>query len=227
MAAIGPSGGDGYVGPQDELTHTSQYNAMSFLVRQMLSRISTATVVQVVAVTNSGGVSPVGEVDVIPLVNQVDGAGNAVSHGTVYSIPYFRLQGGADAVILDPKVNDKGIAVFADHDISSVKANKGQANPGSNRRFDMADGLYLGGFLNGTPTQYVQFNTTGITVLSPTKITLHAPTTVVEGDLHVTQAVIAGYGGGDQVGLQTHTHQQGADGHGDAEVPTNAPTAGT
>jgi phage gp45-like len=49
----------------------------------------------------------------------------------------------------------------------------------------------------------------------------------VTGDLHVTGAVIAGYGGADQVGLQTHKHTQGDDGHGDSEVATNAPTAGT
>ncbi len=44
----------------------------------------------------------------------------------------------------------------------------------------------------------------------------------ITGDLHVTGAVIAGYGGGDQAGLQTHIHV----------VPehagnSSAPTAGT
>lgn len=48
-----------------------------------------------------------------------------------------------------------------------------------------------------------------------------------EGDFNATGAVIAGFGTGDQVGLQTHTHQQGNDSAGDAEVPTNAPTGGT
>jgi phage baseplate assembly protein gpV len=54
-----------------------------------------------------------------------------------------------------------------------------------------------------------------------------APTTVMTGDLHVTGTVISGYGGSDQVGLQTHTHHQPNDSHGDVEAPTNAPTAGT
>lgn len=49
----------------------------------------------------------------------------------------------------------------------------------------------------------------------------------VHGDLHVTGAIIAGFGGADQVGLQTHKHNQGADSHSDAEVPTDAPTPGT
>lgn len=48
-----------------------------------------------------------------------------------------------------------------------------------------------------------------------------------DGDFRATGAVIAGFGTGDQVGLQTHTHQQGNDSHGDTEVPTEAPTGGT
>lgn len=47
------------------------------------------------------------------------------------------------------------------------------------------------------------------------------------GDFHATGAVIAGFGSGGQVGLQTHSHSQGNDSAGDTEVPTNAPTGGT
>lgn len=46
-------------------------------------------------------------------------------------------------------------------------------------------------------------------------------------DLKVTGDVIGGFGTGGQVGLKTHTHTQGNDGHGDAEQPTAAPTGGT
>jgi hypothetical protein len=42
-----------------------------------------------------------------------------------------------------------------------------------------------------------------------------------------TGGITAGQGGSDQVTLQLHTHTQGADSHGDTNVPTNAPTAGT
>lgn len=60
------------------------------------------------------------------------------------------------------------------------------------------------------------------------KVNVIAPGDVtVTGNLHVTGAIIAGYGSAGQVGLQTHTHSQGADSHGDSEVETNAPTAGT
>ena len=57
--------------------------------------------------------------------------------------------------LIDPTQGDIGLAIFADRDISSVRANRAQANPGSYRRFDMADGVYIGGILNGMPTQTV------------------------------------------------------------------------
>lgn len=49
-----------------------------------------------------------------------------------------------------------------------------------------------------------------------------SPVTLM-GDLRVTGSVIAGYGGADQIGLQTHRHQENGTGGG----TTNAPTAGT
>ena len=145
------------------------------MVRIALGRVHTATLVKVVGVTNDGGVSPVGFVDIQPLVNQLDGAGVAIPHGTIYKCPYARLQGGPNAIILDPQVDDIGIAVFAERDISSATANRSTANPGSQRRFDMADAMYLGGVLNGEPTQYVQFSDAGITISSPSAVKLEAP----------------------------------------------------
>lgn len=138
------------------------------------------TLVKVMAVTNSGGVSPVGFVDIMPMVGQVDGSGNAVPHATIYHCPYFRLQGGTNAIIIDPQVGDLGWAGFADRDISSAVANKGPANPGSRRMFDMADAVYWGGMLNGTPTQYIAFSSSGIAIHSPTQISMSAPTIVLQ-----------------------------------------------
>ena len=168
-AFLDPAGGAG------------QFDAISFIVRSIMNGISTATLVQVKAVTNSGGVSPVGFVDIVPMVALVDGAGVATPHATIFRCPYLRLQGGANAVILDPQVNDIGIALFADRDISSATANKAPSNPGSARRFDMADGLYLGGVLNGAPSQYVQFSAAGIKLHSPTAVILEAPDIQLNG----------------------------------------------
>ncbi len=168
-----PAGSQGQQYPEDS---SSEFNAHAALVRSMLSKIATSTVVEVVGVTNAGGVSPTGYVDVQPLVNQVDGAGNAIPHAVVFGAPYGRLMGGTNAVILDPEVGDLGIVNFASRDISSVLANQAQANPGSWRRFDWADAMYVGvGLLGAVPGQYVQFSAAGITIHSPTLVKLEAP----------------------------------------------------
>ena len=156
----------------------------AYQIDQAMSLVNTCTLVRIVAVSNAGGVAPVGFVDVQPLVNQMAGVRTAVPHGVIYGLPYFRLQGGANAIILDPQVGDIGIAVFADHDISGIKASKAQNNPGSGRRFDMADGLYIGGVLNGAPTQYVQFSGAGVKIHSPTAVILDAP------DVQITAATV-------------------------------------
>ncbi|MDB5777616.1 MAG: oxidoreductase [Herbaspirillum sp.] len=170
-----PDNSNGYSGAQDNHSSTSELNAITFVVNQILAGRNVATLVKVKAVTNSGGLSPVGFVSLQPMVSQLDGNNNAVPHGVVHNIPYFRIQGGSDAIIIDPKLEDIGLAVFADRDISAVKASGAISNPGSMRRSDKADGLYFGGFLNGIPTQYVQFSSAGIKLHSPIAVVLDAP----------------------------------------------------
>ena len=152
-----------------------QYGAMRFMVQQALGKMQTATLVRIESCTNAGGLSTVGYVDVTPLVNQLDGQGNPTPHVTIYNVPYFRLQGGANGIIIDPQKGDIGVAVFASRDISQVKTTKKQGNPGSHRQYSFADGMYLGGMLNGTPTQYIQFSAAGIKIHSPVAVVLDAP----------------------------------------------------
>ena len=152
--------GYGQLTPEDQ---ASDYGVIAFICRQLINKLSTTMPVQIVSVTNNGELTAVGSVDVQPLVSLLDGAGNASQHGVVHGIPYFRLQGGTNAIIVDPVVGDIGFIVCADHDISSVKGAKSQANPGSRRRYSLADGIYIGGILNGVPEQYIQFNSDGIT----------------------------------------------------------------
>ena len=208
-----PNNGQGFSGFQQPNSASTEFNAQYFFVLSLLSRVHTSTLVEVMAVTNSGTDIPAGFVDIRPLVNQIDGAGNSVPHGTIYHCPYFRLLGGANAVILDPEVGDIGLACFAERDISSVLANQAQANPGSRRQFDYADGMYVGGFLGQTPTQFVRFAVDGIFITSPAKITLQAPDIEFDGATHTTGAVTgdatATYQGNVTAGsidLETHKH---------------------
>jgi hypothetical protein len=157
-----------------------EFNNIAFMVQQALGKMQTATLVRIESCTNSGDLSPVGYVDVTPLVNQLDGQGNPTPHVTIYNLPYFRLQGGANGIIIDPQKGDIGVAVFASRDISQVKTTKKQGNPGSHRQYSFADGMYLGGMLNGTPTQYIQFSAAGIRIHSPTQVKIDAPDVLIE-----------------------------------------------
>ena len=168
---------DGSLAPQSTW---GEFNNMAFMVQQALGKMQTATLVRIESCTNAGGLSPVGYVDVTPLVNQLDGQGNPTPHVTIYNVPYFRLQGGANGIIIDPQKGDIGVAVFASRDISQVKTTKKQGNPGSHRQYSFADGMYLGGMLNGTPTQYIQFSTAGIRIHSPTRVKIDAPDVLIE-----------------------------------------------
>lgn len=159
-------------------TYAGPYNAEQFRIIAELAKLATATPVQVKAV-HGNGVDPVGFVDVLPLVGQRGADGTITPHGLITNLPYNRLQGGANAVIIDPQVDDIGMAVFASRDISAVKAARAAAPPGSERMYSYGDGMYLGGILNGTPTQYILFDQSGITVVSPQAVTVKAPTVSV------------------------------------------------
>ena len=165
---------------------TGDFNAMRYLAVSLLSEMETATLVKVVSCSNSGGVSPVGTVQVQPLVNQLDGQNRPIAQPPLYDVPYFRLQGGSNAIIIDPEPGDIGVCVFASRDISTVKKAKAQASPGSNRKYDLGDALYIGGVLNGTPTQYIQTNSSGITIHSPTKVHVVAPDVTVDASTSAT-----------------------------------------
>jgi len=153
----------------------SEVGRMNFIIRSALSGLRTSMPVKVIAVSNTGGIAPIGTVDVQPLVSAVDGNGTAWAHGIIYNVPYMRIQGGSNGIILDPAVGDVGIATVCDRDISTVKNTGAVSAPGSNRKNDMSDMVYLMTIIGAAPTQYVQFNSSGITVHSPVKVNITAP----------------------------------------------------
>jgi hypothetical protein len=174
----------GSYGLFDAGTTSNEFNATSFLIKAALLKLQTVTLVKVVGV-NGAGIAPTGTVDVQPLVNQMTGNRVAVAHGVIYGVPFFRLQGGSSAWVCDPVVGDIGMCAFASRDISAVKSSKAVSNPGSQRTFDYADGLYLGGFINAAPSQYIQMLAAGagINITTEGTITVTAPTVNFSGNL--------------------------------------------
>ena len=171
------------VGQANPFSDASEFNMLDFIIARATDEMQTVSIGQVTAV-NTGAQT----VDVQILVNLVTGANTPVEHEVIAGRPYFRLQGGGNAIICDPVVGDIGVVVFASRDITGVVAAKSAANPSSNRRFSWSDGIYFGGILNGAPTQYMQFLAAGggINIVSPGTVAILAPATTASGTLNVT-----------------------------------------
>lgn len=168
---------------QTNVTPTSsgtEASRIQFLIKAALSGMRTTMPVKVISVTNNGGVAPIGTVNVQPLVSMVDGDGNVLEHGTIYNVPYMRVQGGSNAVIIDPQVGDIGLASVCDRDISTVKNTGAVSAPGSNRKNDMSDMVYLMTIIGAAPTQYIEFNSTGLTIHSPNKVIINSPNVEID-----------------------------------------------
>lgn len=145
----------------------SDLNAIIAAARTLIEQIDTHKLVQVVAVHPGNGTPPAaGTVDVQLLVSQIDGEGFPIPHGVVYGLPYYRMQGGPWAVICDPVKNDFGYVACLDRDSSAVIKNPGIQTPQSSRRYNVADGIYVGGVINAAPTAWIWLKGDGTFVIS-------------------------------------------------------------
>lgn len=198
---------DSVKGQQNYNTDSSPYNASEFQIQQALRKINTAEPVRVTGV-NPGKVGKAGTVTVQPIVNLVTGTGEGMAQSALFSLPYLRIQGGENAVIVDPKPGDVGLAVYAMRDTEQMKQGDGaECNPGSARCYSKGDGFYLGGFLNKTPKRYIWIEDDGITMddgeggkleLKGGKLTISAPNgieTTSSVETHNTPALTMGSGG--------------------------------
>ncbi len=153
----------------DPTSPTSGYNSLRFAIDMAKNAMMTCTIVKVKKCTVKDKVGPIGRVDVLPLVQMIDGIQRTTDHVTVYNLPYMRMVGGKRAVIMDPKEGDIGFVVTADRDISGVKEKKDVAPPGSNRRYNISDGMFVGAVLAEKPTSYVRFNGDSEIEITPDK----------------------------------------------------------
>lgn len=163
--------------------YATEHNSDVFVINQILARFRTVALVQVVSCSNDGGLSPWGTVVATPVINMVNGIGQAQNYSPIYNMPYIRIQGGTDAIIIDPQPGDYGLALICDRDISSPKnitilptTVPNSYNPSTSRVASLADGVYLGGCLNGIPLRTIQFDGLGnIVMTAPAAIKILAP----------------------------------------------------
>lgn len=162
--------------PQDIL---GEANRMNFILNAFLNKQSFLNLAVVVNVDESKK-----KVDVSPMLYSRTAKNEKIDKGTVYGLPYFQLQRGSSAIIMNPCVGDIGLICVCDYDISNVKNTASKALPATNRSHNMADAIYLGGVgsINQSPTQYVAFLDDGINIVSPFKVSVDAPETIVKSD---------------------------------------------
>ena len=235
----------GAQGPGSDVTAP---NVLEFVVNRLMNKRCHVELASVVSCSNTPGkIGAVGTVNVQPLVNQLDGFGNAVPHGVVYGLSYFRYAGGQNGIVLDPQPGDIGLVVVADRDPSVVKSTGQQSNPGSLGRSRREYGIYIGLCQgNANLSRYISFSNSGITIEAkngstvtmfadgdisissngdvtiaaggPDGVTVDANLRVI-GAITATGEITAQHGTGNDVGLSTHTQQDGG-GTGPSGPPT-------
>ncbi|MBF5091274.1 hypothetical protein F1640_14895 [Novosphingobium sp. NBM11] len=139
----------------------------AFIVRQIMNGMATSAPVKVMAVhSGDSGYT----VDVQVMVNQIDGKGNGIPHGTIHGLPVKTLRAGTCEIRIKPRVGDKGVVSFCHSDISVVKKTGAIGNPGSRRKFDWSDGIYLGSFhADGEATSVIEIgDDDNVLIKSPT-----------------------------------------------------------
>jgi hypothetical protein len=185
------------------------------MFEMFMGKTWTSIPVKVIEVETAGTLTVPAVISIQPLVHQTNGKGDTTPHGIIHGVPCWRLQGGRSGVVIDPVVGDVGVALFAQRDISTVMSSRQASPPGSRRRHDPSDAIYFGSILGVGQAlgRYLLMNTSGITMLDPTKITIHAPDIELEGAVHVTGALTgdstAAFTGnvtGNGHSLSTHVH---------------------
>ena len=163
------------------------YNAMYVMMQSMISKVWTAIPVKVVRIYDNYFV------DVLPVIKAVDGSGKVLDTTTQYHVPYTRIQGGVNGIIINPHVGDFGLCIYAQNDISVLKNIREQKSDsssltdpvqiGSYRSHNLSDGMYIGGMMNAMPTRYLRIsdddiyiegNGKPVTVHTSNKVTIDA-----------------------------------------------------
>ena len=147
------------------------YNAIQLQIENTINkRVNTSEMVKIIAVEPGGPGGAAGYVTVKPLVGQTNAKGETIEPVELYKIPYYRMQCGGAAIVMDPQPGDIGLVNFTKRDSSGVKQEQSDTvPPGSFRTFDQGDGVLVGTMLNKAPETYVE--------MSPDdkRVTTHAP----------------------------------------------------
>lgn len=147
-------------------------NALSYIINNIVNKVNTVELVRVVAVNIVNNT-----IDVIPIIKNINADNKPINESIIYGVRYFQWQYGLNSIIATPEIGDVGMICICKKDISSAEI--GLA--GSKRKYCLADGIYIGGILglNAIPIQFIKFDALGITITSPTAVTINTPLATV------------------------------------------------
>jgi len=157
-------------------------------VSDIMSTLNTGELVEVTAVDATAD-SPVGFVSVKILTLRTNADNQNVQLGEIHNVPYFRLQGGANAIIIDPKKGDIGFCGFCSRDTTIVKRIRAMAPQSVIRQSDVSDAVYFGGWSSKAPEQYVWFDGDDVKIKAKGKVIIDAPMTEVENNMLIKGAL--------------------------------------
>ena len=161
-----------------------EYDKVISQFNSLITNINTAIPCKVVAIEKQEqrGVNIVGFVDIQLMIEQTNGQKKGNETAIICNVPYVRIQGGTNAVIIDPEINDLGVAIFASRDITNFKEARRQTPPATWRKFSISDAIYIGGIRNQKPVQYIHFRNDGIEIYSPKRVHITTPTVLIDSD---------------------------------------------
>ena len=136
-----------------------------YIINNLIANIHTMMPVKILSVTvPTDSLTPIGRCEVLPLVQQIDGSNNVYPMGKIVNVPYLRVQGGSNAIVIDPQVGDVGLCGFCERDISIVKRTGELSAPDTRRKYDINSAVYMFTMMSGTPTQYIHFKSSGVDI---------------------------------------------------------------
>ena len=173
---------------------STAYNANNQQIQKDLQKINTVFLARITAV-NGGGTGGSKTVSATPLICQIDANGNKLNSPVLVEVPYYRVQAGTGALILDPVVGDIGVFVCAKRDISNIKNGVSDPQvPASFRSFDLADSIMIATIHTGVASTYIHISPDGqtIEINAPTSLTVNTATatitaskTTINGDVEI------------------------------------------
>ena len=136
-----------------------------YIINNLIANIHTMMPVKILSVTvPPDSLAPIGRCEVLPLVQQIDGSNNVYPMGKIVNVPYLRVQGGSNAIVIDPQVGDVGLCGFCERDISIVKRTGELSAPDTRRKYDINSAVYMFTMMSGAPTQYIHFKSSGVDI---------------------------------------------------------------